>query len=108
MSARSRSLRKGAPPTRRRSPGTCSLGDERAQVGDRLAQLLPLDVEPRERHVQAALALLRQAEIRDAPVLARLPALDEPALLGAADELRDGALRELQPARELRHGRLTA
>ena len=34
-----------------------------------------------------------------------LRSLDEPRLLGAADELGDGALRELEPLRELGHGR---
>ena len=40
-----------------------------------------------------------------ASVLRLLP-LDEPRLLGAADELRHGALRELQPLGELGHRRL--
>ena len=55
---------------------------------------------------EAPVALGREAEKRHPAVASRLLACDEPALLGAAHELRDGALRELHAARELGHGGL--
>src|SRR5581483_6392211 len=102
---RSRSRPRAKSPTPRRWAGICSAG-ERPQVVDRLAQLPALDLETGEGEVQAPLALGGQAEIGDAPVTARLLALNEPAVLCPAHELGDRALRELKPPRELGHRRL--
>ena len=44
----------------------------------------------------------------DPAVEARALALHEASLLGSADQLRDGALRQLKPLGELRHRRLLA
>src|SRR5947209_366348 len=73
---------------------------------DRPAELLALCRKTGERELEAPVALGREAEKRHPAVASRLLACDEPALLGAAHELRDGALRELHAARELGHGGL--
>ena len=50
-------------------------------------------------------ALRRQLDIRHARVFFRDPAPNEAGLLGAVDQLGDGALREMEPLRELTHRR---
>src|SRR5438270_889445 len=59
---------------------------------DRPAELLALCRKTGERELEAPVALGREAEKRHPAVASRLLACDEPALLGAAHELRDGGL----------------
>src|SRR3954452_1943944 len=80
----------------------------RIEVRDRGPELLPLLLVGRECVQEAPLALLGQPEVSDAAVGRGLLALDQTGLLGAADELRDRALRQLEALGELGHRRLLA
>jgi hypothetical protein len=70
-------------------------------VRDRIAQLRALGGERGERPVETPLAFVRQPQVGDPGVALGLLALDETGLLRPADELGDGALRELKPLGEL-------
>ena len=89
------------------SPTALALA-RRVQQRECVAELRPLGVELGEGEHQPALALGRQTQVSNTGVGLRLLALDEPGFLGAAHELGDGALRELQAIGELGHGRLLA
>src|ERR671925_61851 len=78
------------------------------EVPEGIPQGAALAVVARERLRQPPLALGGEAEVRDPAVGGRALALHEPALLGAAHQLRDRALRELEPLGQLRHRRLLA
>src|SRR4051794_16270292 len=71
-----------------------------------ISKLAALGCQHRERLHQSAVAFRREPQKCDARVLLRLLALDQADLLGAADELRDRALRQLESVRERRHRRL--
>ena len=72
------------------------------------AKLVALLVEPAHGQRETSLPLGCQPEVCDPEVaLGALP-LHEPGPLRPPDELRDGALGELEPLRELGHGRLLA
>src|SRR5262249_12786168 len=84
---------------------TGSGGRGALELRDQLEQTATLaGVRPGDAR-ETSLPLLREPQVCDAAVgLGAFP-LDQPDVLGAADELRDRALRELEPLDELCHGR---
>ena len=72
------------------------------------AELVALLREVPDGLPEPALAFHAEAEMRDAPVARRGLPLEQPGFLGAADELRDGALRQSQALRQRGYGRLLA
>src|SRR3954470_24524371 len=77
-------------------------------IGDCAAEALAFDAEPRERAREPYLSFGCQPDESCPPVLGGGDAWDEPGLFRARDELRDRALRELEPIREAANGCLLA
>ncbi len=71
------------------------------EVRERVAELRALGLELGERQHQPPLSFRGEPEVCDTGVPLRLRALDQPRLLGPADELGDRALGELEAFGEL-------
>ena len=82
------------------SPNAASLAGL-VEVRERVAELRALGLELGERQHQPPLPFRGEPEVCDAGVPLRLRALDQPGLLGPADELGDRALGELEALGEL-------
>ena len=69
---------------------------------------MPLALDPEHGAREPPLPFVGKAQVRDAQVALGALSLDQPDALRAADELGDGALRQLESLRELGHRGLLA